>query len=224
MHRLLRPVAYASLVLSAIPILAADGDEKGTPLDTATYQVTFDATWSPATHPKAYPSGAHFSPLVGAVHRSGVVFWKKGKTATTGIEQMAELGATFALSQEVNDAILEGDASAVILGSGISSPGSTSVTITVSDETPAVTLVTMIAPSPDWFVGVTDLDLRDGADWLDRLVVPVYGWDAGTDDGKSFNAANDDSKPQKKVKRLKKGPFKSVKKVPLGTFTFERLS
>ena len=32
---------------------------------TIQYSVKFDATWSQASHPGAYPSGAHFSALIG---------------------------------------------------------------------------------------------------------------------------------------------------------------
>ena len=37
--------------------------------------VTFDATWSRSTHPEDPPDNPHFSPLIGATHRSSVVFW-----------------------------------------------------------------------------------------------------------------------------------------------------
>ena len=35
---------------------------------SAEYRVTLDATWSPGSHPGAFPPDAHFSPFVGAVH------------------------------------------------------------------------------------------------------------------------------------------------------------
>ena len=33
----------------------------------------------------------------------------------------------------------------------------------MSEDRPVVSVVSMLAPSPDWFVGVAGLDLRDGA-------------------------------------------------------------
>ncbi len=56
---------------------------------TVNYQVTFDATWSAATHPQAIPAGAHFSPSIGTTHNDQVTFWQDGGTATRGIELMA---------------------------------------------------------------------------------------------------------------------------------------
>ena len=41
------------------------------------------------------------------------------------------------------------------------SPGSTQFEFEVSRDYPLVTLVTMVAPSPDWFVGVSALSLRE---------------------------------------------------------------
>src|SRR5262245_40471842 len=95
------------------------------------YNVKFDATWSQATHPAAYPAGAHFSALIGGVHNDGVSFWTPGQLASAGIEQMAEIGGTTALRNEVQAAINAGTASTVIQGSGINSPGSTNVTVDV---------------------------------------------------------------------------------------------
>ena len=44
---------------------------------------------------------------------------------------------------------------------------------------PLVSALTMIAPSPDWFVGVDSLNLCDGASWKSKVTVPMYAWDAG---------------------------------------------
>ncbi len=42
-------------------------------------------------------------------------------------------------------------------------PGSTSLDFELTEDFPLVTLVAMIAPSPDWFIGVRNLDLRPAA-------------------------------------------------------------
>jgi serine/threonine protein kinase len=39
-----------------------------------------------------------------------------------------------------------------------------------------VTLVSMVAPSPDWFVGVGGLPLLQDGQWVDELVVPLPAW------------------------------------------------
>ncbi len=188
---------------------------------TATYRVVFEATWSASTHPTNFPGGAHFSPLIGVVHDEDVTFWEPDGTATPGIESMAETGGTSTLTAEIR-AQIPGDALAVINGSGIRSPGSTTIqTVTLQEDFPLVTVVTMIAPSPDWFVGVSGLSLRDAAgDWIGELEVVLYPYDAGTDSGTAYNSANDDTQPREPIHSLRGvNPFSDE---PIGTFTFTR--
>src|SRR5688572_2804232 len=57
---------------------------------TARYQVVFNSTWSQTTHPTNWPTGAHWSGLVGGTHNDSVHFWREGETASEGIRLMAE--------------------------------------------------------------------------------------------------------------------------------------
>lgn len=179
----------------------------------------FSATWSATTHPDRFPPGPHFSPLIGAVHNSTVEFWTGGATASAGIESMAETGATGTLAAEIN---ASGRALAVIRGSGASSPGSATIQqISMQTDYPLVTLVTMIAPSPDWFAGVSGLSLRDGnGEWIEELTVTLYPLDAGSDSGPSYTSPNDDTSPKEAISSLQGvAPFSNA---PVGTFAFTR--
>ena len=42
--------------------------------ESATYTVTFQGEWTTASTPGGVVSGAHFTPLIGAVHNSQVTF------------------------------------------------------------------------------------------------------------------------------------------------------
>ena len=54
-------------------------------------------------------------------------------------------------------------------------------TVTLTTGHPRVTLLTMVASSPDWFVGVFRLSLRDsGGNWLVSHSVDLFPYDAGT--------------------------------------------
>jgi hypothetical protein len=189
--------------------------------ETAEYNVTFDATWSAATHPLNFPAAAHFSGLIGGLHDASVGFWAPGALASNGIELMAELGAKSGLTNQVNAAISAGSASALLSGSGIfPSPGTAGLNFSVGVDHPLVTLVSMIAPSPDWFVGVRGLSLLQGGDWVDELVVDLWPYDAGTDDGTTFLSGDADSQPALPISLLSGFPFGGTG--PLGTFTFTR--
>jgi hypothetical protein len=193
---------------------------------TAHYVVTFDATWSDRSHPEDFPSNAHWSPLVGATHSPRASFWASGGLASAGIELMAERGRTSPLDAEVRAAIAQGTAQNLILGGGISrSPGSVSTELDVSVDFPLVTLVSMVAPSPDWFTGVHDLDLIENGDWAREKVVTLYAYDAGTDSGVTYASADLDTQPREPIERIDGRPLAFNGSVaPVGTFTFRRLS
>jgi hypothetical protein len=187
----------------------------------ARYEVRFEATWSAGTHPQGFPENGHFSPLIGGVHDDTVRFWRPGELASRGIEDMAERGRTSPLDHEVEDAIATGAAREVILGGPIPrSPDTVATTFEVALDHPLVTLVTMIAPSPDWFVGVRDLALIEDGDWVAEKRVPLVGWDAGTDDGETFDAPNAEAAPHRPIALLEVGDLGTV---PLGAFVFRRL-
>ena len=157
------------------------------------------------------------------MHDDGVRFWASGETATPGIESMAETGGTSTLRSEIR-AQMPAAALSVISGPGLStSPARTTISrVVVRGDYPLVTLVTMIAPSPDWFVGVSALSLMDELDqWVDELEVTLYPYDSGTDDGTTYTSANADSSPRQPIHSLRgEAPFSNA---PIGTFTFTRI-
>ncbi len=74
----------------------------GAAAETARYEVIFNSTWSRSTHPIQFPSGAHYSGLIGGTHNTQFSMWMPGALATAGIEQMAEIaGFPFAGSGPV---------------------------------------------------------------------------------------------------------------------------
>lgn len=191
-----------------------------------TYTVTFNATWSAATHPEDFPPDPHFSRLVGATHDESVELWAPGETASDGVEWMAETGGTSTLESEIAALAAGGAAITSVVGDFIAtSPGTASAILEVTRDQPLVTLVSMIAPSPDWFVGVRDLDLRDGAGWLDGVTGELFVYDAGTDSGASYTAVNADTQPREPIARIEASPFADGSGLrSVGTFSFSRLA
>ncbi|OZC02636.1 spondin domain-containing protein [Rubricoccus marinus] len=213
------------LVLSLCLVLLFSGAALAQ--SSATYFVTLEATWSAQTHPDGFPGDPHFSPLVGAVHAEGAKLWEAGGIASGGIEAMAETGSTGALHAEVDALRASGSALHVVQGGGIRvSPGSVGLELTATDTHALVTLVSMIAPSPDWFVGTEGLDLRDteGA-WRAEIRQPLYVWDAGTDSGPSYTSGDADTDPQEPIARIEAAPFVvGGTLTPVGTITFTLLN
>lgn len=194
------------------------------PEPTAQYRVTFAASWSRDTHPNMIPRNPHFSGLIGATHEAGTRFWEEGGLASEGIEAMAERGSKTPLDQEIEQAISQRQAESLISGGGINpSPGSVSHDFTVTREHPAVTLVSMLAPSPDWFVGVSAVSLFQDGDWVSELRVELQPYDAGTDSGTTYDAPDQDTRPPRPITQIAGPPLQVGAVVPpVGTFTFRR--
>lgn len=197
-----------------------------TPEPSARYELTFEATWSEVSHPLAFPPNPHFSGLIGASHSPAVQLWTEGEGATPGIQNMAETGGKSPLDGEIAVLIDNGDACGVISGGGINpSPGSVMVTFTVTQDCPLVSVVSMVAPSPDWFVGVSGLSLLEDGGWVEQKVVELAPYDAGTDSGGTYTAPNEPTADPETIHKIEVAPLLIDGAVPpLGTFTFTRVS
>lgn len=55
-----------------------------------------------------------------------------------------------------------------------------------------LSIATAIVPSPDWFLGVSNLELCSTMtnQWADRITLNLYPLDAGTDKGANFNVSD----------------------------------
>ena len=196
-----------------------------TAAENARYLLTFDSTWSAVSHPIDFPDSAHYSGLIGGTHAPAVSFWQEGSLATDGIRRMAERGSKSPLDDEVNRAIATGTAEFLISGPALGqSPGSVSLEFTVSQRFPLVTVVTMVAPSPDWFVGVSGLALFRNGQWLDELQTALRGFDAGTDRGRTYLSPDQVAVPPEPISLLTYPLTANGDALPLGSLTFRRLS
>ena len=197
---------------------------------SAVYTVTFQGRWTTAVAPGGLPGGSHFSPLIGAVHSAGVTFLKSGELASSGVESMAEVGGTAAFREEINDEInaTPPTALSVLSRSGnIGRQGQATLNnVVVTEEHPRVTLTTMIAPSHDWFVGVSGLLLLDPqGNWLDTHEVDLYPWDAGTEEGTDFSLSPSvDTDPREVVHSIRGEEKFSTERIASLSFTRRSLS
>ena len=188
--------------VNAMPAICAD--DAPTPVaNTARYRVTFDAFWSAQTHPTDFPSNPHFSGLIGLTHATDISLFELGQIATPGIVNMAETGGKSPLTSEIDAIIATGAGLAQINGGGVpESPGSVSVEFDIDEAHPLASVTTMIAPSPDWFVGVRDLNLFENGGWLNRTVlVDIY--DAGSDSGPSITSPDQATSPREGISMIK---------------------
>ena len=191
----------------------------------ARYRLTFDATWSSESHPTDFPSNAHFSGLIGMTHSIDTSLFYINTPASLGIKNMAETGAKTNLTTEIQQIIDSGKGEFIISGDGIGlSPDEVSVEFNISISYPRVSITTMIAPSPDWFVATHNLNLYKDGKWIEELTTEVKSYDAGTDSGITFLSANEVTSPVANIISLVDPPL-GVNGVvaPVGTMRFTRI-
>ena len=190
--------------------------------------MTFRAVWDADSHGNRppFPSGAHFSRVAGAAHAEEVSFWSAGGIATPGIESMAETGSVSTLCREIEAEADRGGSGPCLMSAEASfqSPGSVSFSFEADAERPSLTLVSMIAPSPDWFVGVNGIRLleEDGC-WRERIELELVGYDAGTDSGATFTARDADVTPHEPIALIRELPA-DVRENPFATLVLGRMN
>ncbi len=182
--------------------------------ESATYMVKFEGNWngdsSMMFSSVPYP---HFSNLIGAVHNEDVTLWKAGEMASAGVEALAEGGKTEALAGEIKEAGDDVKGMPIIKKQenkkgGFDAEGMVEFEVQVSKMHPLVTFLTMIAPSPDWFVGVNGLNLMEDGAWRKAYTAELFAYDAGTEEGEGFSTTNDETDPKENITSLKgKGKF-----------------
>ncbi len=186
-----KPALTATAALLLLVLAAPAAHAQG---ETATYTVTFQGLWTvDDITDSSMPGGAHFTEVVGATHNSSTSIWVSGGTASAGVENVAELGSVGTLLNEIG---ANANAGVVVrAGSSFISPTATvSGTFTANSSHPLVSVLSMVAPTPDWFVGVSNLRLYDNG-WRNR-VVELYPYDAGTENGSGWSLSNPDTNPR----------------------------
>ncbi|MCZ4695006.1 hypothetical protein DWB61_08395 [Ancylomarina euxinus] len=174
----------------------------------ATYTVTFTMHWNNTDFPTDYPSNAHFSPLIGWSHPTTSTFFKVETSVSAGIQEMAETGGTETLKTELEAKIANNEGLDFVLGSGLGSgTGEITVEIEVDAINSAVTLVSMVAPSPDWYVAVLNVNLYNGSNFVDTKTVTAAVYDAGTDSGTTFTSENVETDPKASISLFVDSPL-----------------
>ena len=196
----------------------------GTVVLTANYQLTFQADWSSSTH-DVVPSNAHFSKVIGMNHNASTSLFSTGNTASVGIKNMAETGSIIPLDSEILTLTSGGNSGTMFSSTAsVTSPGNTSLTIAVNSGNSYVSMVSMIAPSPDWFIGVNAVNLLENGIFVSSKSVDLFPYDAGSDSGTDFTSPDVSTSPAGNVEKITGTPFLfSSNLTRLGTVTFTKL-
>uniref|UniRef100_A0A1Y1JWI6 Spondin-1 n=1 Tax=Photinus pyralis TaxID=7054 RepID=A0A1Y1JWI6_PHOPY len=175
--------------------------------DEAKYEVTFEGLWSRNTHPKDFPSDVwrtRFSDVIGASHTTDYHFWNYGELSSDGLREVAENASTRTLESELK--AKSEHIRTIIKARGIGYPnvtGKTFAVFRVDNRHHLMSIVSMIYPSPDWFVGVSSLELcLENCSWVESMTLRLYPNDAGTDEGLTYDAPDQPTYPRGVIRKI----------------------
>ncbi len=193
----------------------------------AKYRFTVSAKWSESTHPDAYPgASAHFTTFAGAAHNSDFVVFKTGEPLSTpGVETLVEEGSINAFKAEVekqvsNNKVKEFLKLVEFRGDDLTNSQCFEFWATTAYSNFSV--ISMVAPTSDWFIGLSSIALREGDTWKfdTEKTFNARVYDAGTEkDTKPFNLVNADENPKLAVS-LESSKFQSGE-LTVGTFSLK---
>eukprot|EP00172_Hildenbrandia_rubra_P003279 Plantae.Rhodophyta-Hildenbrandia_rubra.ctg5039.p1 GENE.Plantae.Rhodophyta-Hildenbrandia_rubra.ctg5039~~Plantae.Rhodophyta-Hildenbrandia_rubra.ctg5039.p1 ORF type:complete len:425 (+),score=59.31 Plantae.Rhodophyta-Hildenbrandia_rubra.ctg5039:145-1419(+) len=195
-----RCIAVVIVLLSLLSTVAQAKDCTGSVNITISGQYTW--TQGNETAEAQYPLGAHFSPMICAVSNTAELF-AVGSTASEGFRIIAEDGVETDLQRELetSENVKQVERRNDTIPGSI---GEFSVTLEVSSNYSHVACVAMIAPSPDWVVGWTDTDICNSTtgEFITEEARLLRAYDAGTDSGKTYTAANEETDPRGVIERV----------------------
>lgn len=190
----------------------------------ANYDITVTTIWNATDH-TSIPNDPHWSPLSGATHKNpnDILQFNVPAPMTNGIKRIAETGNTSNFQSEISgnsdaDQYLQAGFSPRAAENSIASLSS----ISVSEDFPYITLVSMVAPSPDWFIAVNSENLRSGNPsvnngWKDTYTIDMFAYDAGTDSGTDYESGNSVTTPRANISMVSGAPINGNR---MGTITF----
>jgi len=169
----------------------------------ACYDIELVGLWSEDRQGVAVPGPAHFTTLYGAVHDRRFRIFQQGGIASRGMELLAEDGDIGVVQNDVADQLESGVAADEVCGDeSVDATGSTTTSIVTDRDHTRLSFASMVAPSPDWFVGVDALELwdDDAGGWREVIELELFVYDAGTErDDSAFSLDNDEEKPPKTI-------------------------
>jgi Spondin_N len=163
----------------------------------ASYKIIITGTWAAPQH--TIPPTEHFTQFIGLIHSDECNVFKLGTLASKGVENVAEVGSSTVLKKEMDSMILANKALSKFFLTIPGIIGKDSTNISVNIKNARISFESMLAPTPDWFVGIDSYNLIQNGKWVTDITIPVYGYDAGTEDGDVFGYANPATVPQQPI-------------------------
>ncbi len=186
------------LLAGYLLLVSCNKDPAGpAPFSEARYTITITGKW--ALPEFTVPPGAHYTTFIGMVHNSNASLWQAGSLASPGTEMLAETGGGGPILAEIDSMIAARNALSLLLFVAPPVSGTRVANIYCNSNYPRVSFASMLGPTPDWFVGVSGVNLFTNNKWVTDTIIHLYAYDAGTEDGDIFGYNNPPSVPQQTI-------------------------
>ncbi len=186
------------------------------------YKATLMLNWSGNPQINA-PSNPHTGNMFYVVQNGNLSLFQVGQLASKGISITAMFGTVDDLQAETraNPNILKTYTSPVLN----ENQKKQSIMLDLTPSFNSISFVTMISPSPDWFIGIPNMSLMKNGKWIDDITIPLYVYDAGTDKGMEFaNVPDYPEKSAKPIEMIRGEPFYSSGNViPIAFMNLKRV-
>ncbi|MEO5911319.1 MAG: spondin domain-containing protein [Pelobium sp.] len=167
------------------------------PYSEASYKVIVTMNWtSPAF---SVPAGAHVTGLIGLIHTKDTSLWMPGAPASAGLEDVAEIGDNTKMTVELDAILLKNKALSKFTISPPPVTGTVETNLVFNTNHPFISFASMIAPSPDWFMGLHNFSLFNDKVWTNDITVNLVVYDAGTEEGNVFAYNNPETLPRQNI-------------------------
>ncbi len=169
----------------------------------ARYSITISGQWKAPAF--TVPGGAHYTTFIGMVHNDMATMWNDGTKATLGMEVLAETGGGGPILSEIDSTVRTKNGLALLLFVAPSTIGSSAVNVYCNSNYSRISFASMLGPTPDWFVGVSNINLYTNNQWVADTTIQLYAYDSGTENGDTFGYNNPATIPQQNINLLQAG-------------------
>ena len=190
-------VRVFSFIATIILIVSCKKGTDQPTLSEANYQITVTGKWQMPQF--GVPPNVHFTYFAGMVHNSTSSLWMPGQNSSLGIKNVAENGGLTQIIHEVDSILALNNSISHIAFPPPSAIGMVTSNIHCNSNFSYVSFASMIAPSPDWFIGVHDLNLYNNKVWQTDTLINLYVYDAGTKEGDAFSMTGAATIPQQTI-------------------------
>ena len=155
--------------------------------------------------------------------------WRSGVLPTRGLENLTKTGGTATIASEISS-FGNQHRSSVTARVLNDARGQRSGNVVVDDKRFLLSTLSMIAPSPDWFVGVDSVPLCVNDTFIANATYNLYPLDSGSDSGSTYTAGDADLDPKINVSRIfptsgtNVFTASGVASIPMGTLRITRTS